>query len=284
MNGAQASVVPWPLRVPTCADDVWAASYPEFVAMVNQTNVMPGAYVTLSAWALHSRMDASSSVLDVACSTGFASRELARLTGCRAAGFDLSAGAVALAKLNHQAEGADLRLRYTQADGYAYRPDEHFTHVVVGAALGFFPDPAAMAGRLVELLDDGGYVLASPFYVEAPLPDEMAEIRRTVFGITAPMESYKEAVGLFRGFQVVHETRNVLVPETDEEIEQYCQSTIARACRQSGVADAATRATMLERLRLVKRATNRLREHQRYAVLVLRYRAPEYPNRYVELF
>ncbi|APU21285.1 class I SAM-dependent methyltransferase [Actinoalloteichus sp. GBA129-24] len=275
----------WPLSViPRTAQEVWAACYPDFVAMVNQTNVMPGAFTTLNTWALQSRMDHNSTILDVACTTGFSSRELARLTGCRATGFDLSADAVALARYNHHSTDPSLDLEYVQADGTTYASSRRFSHIVVGAALGFFLDPAGMATRLTGQLDDGGYLLASPFWSAAPLSPEVAVIRREVFGISSPMETRAEALAMFAGLDLLYQADHLLIPESDADIEHYCVSTIDRACSQSGVEDSSVRAAMLARLRSIKHATNRLREHQRYSVLVLRYDASTCPRRFVELF
>ena len=153
----------WPLTPPRTPEEVWAASYPDFVAMVNQTNVMPGAFSTLNTWALQSRMGKHSTLLDVACTTGFTSRELASLTSCEAVGFDLAADAVAVATYNHAHHHTHLDLDYVHADGMSFTPRRRFTHIAVGAALGFFPDPNAMAERLVGFLAEGGYLLASPY-------------------------------------------------------------------------------------------------------------------------
>jgi SAM-dependent methyltransferase len=285
MTALPAETYTWPLSsVPVTAEQVWAASYPDFVAMVNQTNVMPGAFATLNAWALYARMDARSTLLDVACTTGFTSRELARLTGCRALGFDLSPAAVALARFNHHISTPNLNLDYVRADGMTFDPGRSFSHVAVGAALGFFPDPAAMAQRAVGLLEDGGYLLAAPFWCDTTLPEEVAAIRRDVFGIRTPMETRAQVLGLFRGLDVVYQADHTLAPETDDQIDSYARSTVARACKQAGICDPHVRDAMHARLRLVKGATNRLREHQRYTVLVLRYTAATYPDRYVELF
>ncbi|MEV8322218.1 class I SAM-dependent methyltransferase [Kitasatospora sp. NPDC056731] len=275
----------WPLpAVPRSADAVRATSYPDFVAMINQTNVMPGAHATLNTWALHSRLGPHHRLLDVACTTGFTSRELARLTGCTATGFDLSHDSVNLARYNHHILDATLHLTYHQADGTTYRPDHTYSHVAVGAALGFFPDPPAMANRLLGFLDNGGYVLAAPFWAPEPLPDHAAAVRRDVFGITSPMETRHQALGLFGGLDVLHQADHTLTPEPDDAIEHYCQSTVDRACAQSGNTDPAVRTAMTDRLREIKHATNVLRAHQRYTVLVLRYDASAHPNRYVELF
>ncbi|GAB7185707.1 hypothetical protein ATKI12_5538 [Kitasatospora sp. Ki12] len=275
----------WPLpTVPRSADAVRAASYPDFVAMTNQTNVMPGAHATLNTWALHSRLGPQHHLLDVACTTGFTSRELARLTGCTATGFDLSADSVALARYNHGLLDPALRLTYHQADGTTYQPEHTFSHIAVGAALGFFPDPPTAAKRLLGFLDDGGYVLAAPFWAPEPLPEHAAAVRREIFGITSPMETRDQALALFTGLDVLHQADHTLTPEPDEAIEHYCRSTVDRAVAQSGNTDPAVRTAMTDRLREIKHATNTLRAHQRYTVLVLRYDAYTYPNRYVELF
>ncbi|AVV44164.1 hypothetical protein C6376_24700 [Streptomyces sp. P3] len=277
----------WPLtRIPQTAEDVHAASYTDFVAMVNQTNVPPGSHVTLNEWAVFGRVDASSSVLEVACTTGFSSRELARLTGCSAVGFDLSEDSVRMARHNHLNTDPSLRLDYFTADGATTTtpPGGPFTHVVVGAALGFFPQPAAMAHRLSGFLTDGGHLLASPFWAEQPLPAEAEAVRREVFGITSPMETYKEAMALYRGFDVMYASARKPVLETEEEIAHYCTSTVDRACAQSGVTDAPVRRAMIERLTRVRRASNLLRRHLSYSVLVLRHDKAAYPARYVELF
>ncbi|MEY9948370.1 class I SAM-dependent methyltransferase [Kitasatospora sp. GAS1066B] len=275
----------WPLpKAPHTAADVWSASYPDFVAMINQTNVMPGAHTTISTWALHARIDRDSSVLDVACTTGFTSRELARLTGCTATGFDLNQDSVALARYNHHTLDPALHLTYVQADGTTYQPGRTFSHIAVGAALGFFPDPPAMATRLLGFLNNGGYLLAAPFWAEDPLPEHAAAVRRDVFGITSPMETREQALALFAGLDVLHQNDHQLNPELDDAIEHYCASTIDRACAQADIRDPAVRNAMIDRLRQVKQATNTLRRHQQYTVLVLRHDARTYPNRYVELF
>ncbi|MBR7825807.1 class I SAM-dependent methyltransferase [Actinospica sp. MGRD01-02] len=285
MTTTQGFNLTWPLATPpTGPEHVWAASYPDFVAMINQTNVMPGAFATINDWALHARMSANSTLLDVACTTGFTSRELARITGCRALGFDLSANAIALARYNHLQSGRATDVEYVQADGMDFAPGRSFSHIAVGAALGFFPDPPGMARRLVDLLEDGGHILAAPFWCDYELPEEVQTLRRDIFGITSPMETRADALDLFRGLDVIYQADHTLTPETDEQVAHYCYSTIERVCHDAEIRDPRVKEAMTERLKSVKNATNRLRAHQRYSVFVLRYDATTYPHRYVELF
>jgi len=274
----------WPLTPPRTPEEVWAASYPDFVAMVNQTNVMPGAFSTLNTWALQSRMGKHSTLLDVACTTGFTSRELASLTSCEAVGFDLAADAVAVATYNHAHHHTHLDLDYVHADGMSFTPRRRFTHIAVGAALGFFPDPNAMAERLVGFLAEGGYLLASPYWSEDELPSEIAELRKNVFGITSPLPTRSAAMAPFRGLRTLHEEDHQPASESEADLATYCVATINRVCRQAQITVAPVREAMIERLRGIKDATNRLRPHLRYTTLVSAYDSAEYPHRYVELF
>lgn len=259
-------------------------SYTDFVGLINQWNVLPGSYTTLSKWQVFSEMKADSKLLEIACTTGFSSRELALRTGCSGEGIDISEKSVAMANYNHDVYAPNINFSYRVADGYGYQSSEKFSHIVVGAALGFFPDPIKMLKHCVSLLVDGGYVLASPFYVTETIPQELIKRAEGVFGITPTTVSYKEIMKHYSELEVVYEDRNDLVQETEEELAHYCSSTIGRAVKMLNVSNLDVKQAMYNRLYSIKKMSNDLRPYQRYSVLVLRYRSDVYPNRYVELF
>ena len=151
--------------------DIKNFSYTDFVGYINQWNVLPGSHVTLSKWAHFSGLNKKSKLLEVACTTGFSSRELALLSGCSGEGFDLSEKSVKMANYNKKEYTPNIKFSYVVADGYGYKSKNKFTHIVVGASLGFFPDPQRMLERCISMMNDNGYILASPFYVTKPLPE-----------------------------------------------------------------------------------------------------------------
>lgn len=263
---------------------ITSMSYVDFVAFINQWNTLPGSYATLSKWAAFSRMTSESRLLEVACTTGFTSRELATLTSCAATGFDLSEESVAMAKYNHERYAPNARLTYRQGNGLDIVLPGKFTHVAVGASLGFFPDPAVMVNRCVDWLEDGGYLLASPFYSVKPVPKTLVDHCKKVFGITVTTQSYDEILAPYRVFETFFEERNQIVPENFDELHSYCTSTIERACEIRGITSSDVRDAAYDRLLEIKQASNQLREYQNYSVLVLRYRSAVYPNRFAELF
>jgi 2-polyprenyl-3-methyl-5-hydroxy-6-metoxy-1,4-benzoquinol methylase len=259
-------------------------SYTDFVGLINQWNVLPGSHVTLSKWSCFSGLNSNSRLLEVACTTGFSSRELAILSGCCGEGFDLSEKSIDMAKYNKEKYAPNIDFKYSVADGYRYQSSKKFTHIAVGASLGFFPNPAKMLDRCVSMLNDGGYILASPFYVIKKIPEVLIKRAQKVFGITPTRVSYKEIMKSYNKLEVIYEERNNLVKETKGELDYYCKSTIDRACQMLGITDQKIYQAMYQRLFEIKKMSNDLRPYQMYSVLVLRYRKSIYPNRFVELF
>jgi len=273
-----------PNKATVTPDYVRDISYTDFVGLINQWNVLPGAYVTLSKWAKFSNLGPQSRLLEVACTTGFSSRELATLSGCAGEGFDVSKKSIEMAIYNKQRYAPHIRFSYSAADGYTYETDTPFTHIAVGAALGFFPDPQKMLDRCREMLVDGGHILAAPFYVTSPIPEELVTRAQKVFGITPTQVPHKEIMRLYDKFEILFEEHNELIQETNEDIDYYCTCTIDRAVEMLGITRKDAYEAMYTRLFEVKKMSNDLRPYQRYVVLVLRYRKAIYPNRFVELF
>jgi SAM-dependent methyltransferase len=229
-------------------------------------------------------MNADSRLLEVACTTGFSSRELAILTGCKGKGFDLSEKSIEMAEYNKKRYAPKINFSYEVADGYKYSVNKKYSHIAVGASLKFFPDPEKMLGRCIEMLKDNGYLLASPFYVTDQIPDNLVRRFKKIFDITPTNVSYKEIMSLYNKLEVIYENRNKLVKETEDELIHYCHSTTKRACEIRNIDDNKVYHSMFNKLLEVKKMSNDLRPYQEYSVLVLRYRKSVYPNRFVELF
>lgn len=265
-------------------EDIKKMSYTDFVGLINQWNVLPGSYNTLSKWLVFSKLNKKSNLLEVACTTGFSSRELSLFSGCRGLGFDISKKSIDMAKYNKKIYAPNTNLIYEKKDGYKFNTESKFTHIVVGASLGFFENPQKMMDKCVSLLSDNGMILASPFFVKKKIPKHLIERAKKVFGITPTNISYKEVMKLYNKLEIVFEERNYLVKETKEELDYYCKCTIDRACAMIGINDKKIYNEMYKRLYQIKAMSNDLRPYQMYSVLVLRYRKNVYPNRFVELF
>lgn len=265
-------------------EDIKKMSYTDFVGFINQWNVLPGSFNTLSKWKVFSNLNENSKILEIACTTGFSSRELAIISGCYGKAFDISEKSVKAAIENKNKYAPNIKIDYFVEDGYKFRCEEKFTHIIIGASLKFFPNPEEILKICLDHLVDGGYVLVSPFFIKSPIPESLISEFEKVFGIRPTVESYKDIMKLYKGLEILYEEKNDLIEETTEELEHYCKSTIERICKEKGIDDEKLFNAMYERLMEIKIMSNKLRPYQRYSVLVLRYRKNIYPNRYVELF
>lgn len=261
-----------------------SCSYTDFVGAINQWNVPPGSYDTLSRWRVFGDVTTASRLFEVACTTGFSCREMARATGCTAEGIDISALSVRLATYNAARHGAGGDTSYICGDALTHPALQKYTHVVVGAAARFFPEPMKLIDTCTDLLDDGGAILASPFYVHQRIPGDLVARAREVFGITVTNESYAEVFEPYAGLTVRYEQHITPRQETEAELRHYCDSTVQRFAEDAGVDAPDVLEVAHGRLLAIKRMSNDLRPYQRYAVLVLGFDRAQYPRRYVELF
>ncbi len=260
-------------------------SYTDFVGFVNQWNVLPGAYTTLSKWRVFAQINAGSRVLEIASTSGFSLREISLMSGCSGLGLDISASSINAANHNKEVYAPDAQIQYIVANGDTYENTEEFSHVIAGAALKFFPNPEITVQRITErYLLEGGYLLVCPFYAVKEIPEELIERARNIFGITITTTGYKETMSLYKNFEIVYEDRSSIIEETIDELTHYCNSTIERACAVRDIEDAEVKKAMFKRLMEIRVMSNVLRPYQNYSTLVLRYRKAVYPNRYVELF
>lgn len=265
-------------------DHIENLSYTDFIGLINQWNVLPGAFSTLSKWCTFSRINENSSILEVACTTGFSSREIASMYKCRALGLDISKSSVEKAIYNAKKSSLDNKVSYFHADLHDFEIKEKFSHVIIGASLKFFPDPINALNKCLTLVENNGYILASPFYTTSRIPDELVYKAKQIFGITPTVESYKEIMSAYRGLDIIYEDRCLIEQETEEEINLYCESTVNRFLNESHMNNDLIYDSAFNRLKKIKLMSNSLRPYQGYSVLVLKYNSDIYPERYVELF
>lgn len=266
-------------------EDLKKMPYTEFISFAHQWNIPPGSFVTLNEWAIFSRINKDSRILEIASTTGFSSREIARITGCSAVGIDICSSSVERAQFNHQLYAKNLDLEYICMDACDYKSEKKFTHIILGAALGFFENPEKMINNLKELLEDDGMILVSPYYLKGDkLPKDLIEKTKKVIEINPTNFDYYEAIKPYENFEVLYENRKEIIPETEEQMEKYSRETINTACKFHNITDEEIIEYMYQRMYEIKNICNELHKYFGYSVIVLRYRKNIYPNRYVELF
>lgn len=82
----------------------------------------------------------------------------------------ISKEAIKAAKENKEKYAKEIKVNYFVKSIYKFKTKEKFSHIVIGAGLKFFSCPNKVLKKSISLLKDGGYILASPFYIRSPIP------------------------------------------------------------------------------------------------------------------
>lgn len=169
--------------------DLLGMSYPDFVGRAGLINVPPGGRSTIDWWLDNCRIDANSRILDLACSTGFSGREIARSYGCSLTGIDRSRYAIESAQ--HLAASSSLKDASYLVGDAARLPfsDNSFTHVVAGSSFGFFPEPHDALGEVKRVLVQGGRLLVVLVYYEPFLGAELSRRLQAALGVRVTRRS-----------------------------------------------------------------------------------------------
>lgn len=266
-------------------EDVLAWNYTDFIANVGQWNVPPGTFSTVNEWAVFGHVTKKSRVLEIACTTGFSGRELAKLTGCSVFGIDISKASVEQAKKDAEYYAPHCKLEYQCIDLYDLPLTRKYTHIVLGAAIQFFTDQNKLIAIISQLLEDGGMLLVSPYYLtNCQLPENIIKDAQRVINIYPTNFDYYYAMNFYKDFEVLYHSRKNIVVESDDEINKYTNDTINRWIERNSITDDELIAVMRNRLLEIKQVCNNIHKYHSYSVMVLRYEKNVYPNRFVELF
>ena len=151
------------------------SEYLSVVAKSGQVNTPPGSYLTVKEWARHAFVNPSSTVLEIGCSTGFITIEMARYTGALCTGIDLHEKSILTARLNTDRFIAD-RVTFEQGDaGRLAFQDDRFSHVIVSGHLPFIPPEMRVEhiAEAVRVLKPWGHLLVALYYYKFPPPPEL---------------------------------------------------------------------------------------------------------------
>ena len=147
------------------------------VVKSGQVNTPPGSYLTIKEWARNSFVSHRSTVLEIGCSTGFISIEMARYTGAKCIGVDLHEGSIAAARYNVDKHIED-KVSFRQGDaGNLPFVDNFFSHVVISGHLPFIqPDKRKEhVAEALRVIKPWGYMLVALYYYHTSPPKKLVD-------------------------------------------------------------------------------------------------------------
>ena len=201
-------------------------NYFSVVATSAQVNTPPGSYSTLREWALNSFMDKESKVLEVGCSTGFISIELARYVRATCLGVDLHLNGLLRAKMNVDSYvAARVSFSCGGAQNLPFK-DGQFDHVVIGGHLPFITSEDRV-GHILEscrVVRAWGYLLVAIYYYRIPPPSRLVkEMNSTIGTFLSVADNKSYWTKLFERFPLTleYEAEYRVVPGSKERVHDY---------------------------------------------------------------
>jgi ubiquinone/menaquinone biosynthesis C-methylase UbiE len=198
-------------------------------------NTPPGSYRTVKEWIRESFLSRDSRVLELGCSSGFITTEIARYTGASCLGIDRNEPSVLAARGNVDSAIDGLATFETGDAGNLRFEDGTFSHTVVGGHLPFSPrelrrDHVAEAVRVTA---PWRYLLTALYFYQEKPPERLIEdFNREVGTSLSSEDDYAYWSSLFdeQGLQLEHEsihrvevadearTREYLAHVSDQEL------------------------------------------------------------------
>src|SRR5882724_4300043 len=246
-----------------------AASYSEFVALIEQENAPPGGIDTIDEWVEHGVINSSAVVLDLACSTGFSGREVSRRTRCcTVTGLDLVPIALTTATRMSRRSSAE-RPKYVCGDA-ASLPfgGQQFSHVLAGSCVGFIAERQSALREVKRVLRRGGSSCVASFcYCDEP-PAALLDEVETAIGYRPDRSRDLEYWLRFFGseFTLSYLRPARLAVMADAEVEPWVASLVR--CSEIAREDNEIAEVVHERLLQIQRCLNRHRLYQGAATMV----------------
>lgn len=174
--------------------------YLSTVVKSGQVNTPPGSYLTVKEWARKSFVNPQSTILEVGCSTGFISIEMARYTGATCVGVDLHEGSITVARHNVDKYISD-KVSFQQGDaGHLLFVENFFSHVIISGHLPFIQsgERRKHVVEALRVLKPWGHLLVALYYYHSPPPQQLVEEFNAKIGTKLSPEGTKDYwAGLF---------------------------------------------------------------------------------------
>lgn len=202
--------------------------YLSLVAKSGQVNTPPGSYKTVKEWITNSFLGPHSNVLEVGCSTGFITIEIARYVQATCCGLDLHEESIKTARENIDSHIAGNTSFVCGDAGSLQFPDHNFSHVVIGGHLPFIPAKmrSTHIAEAVRVTKPWGYILTALYFYKSPPPKTLVEEFNGVIGTKLEVDhDYIYWSKLFESQKLIleYESINEVVLANSARIQVYLQ-------------------------------------------------------------
>ncbi|MDG4763002.1 methyltransferase domain-containing protein [Solwaraspora sp. WMMD406] len=206
--------------------------YSRFVGFIRERNRPSGGIRSVQEATIHARIGRNSRVLEIGSNTGFASVNIALLTGASVVGIDLQEESVAEATRYARQQGVADRVDFRVGDVRSLRfSDGEFDAVWVSNVVSFVADQHAMLSECQRVLAPGGTLITIPIYYREQPPQALVDRVSAAIANQIDVRSKSSWRTFFESrhnLELYHEADYDYVDRTDQEIVEYCDTLLSK--------------------------------------------------------
>lgn len=253
------------------AENIEKMTYPDFVAFLGQKNTPPGGLHSLKRWVDLAEICSQSMVLDLACSNGFSSREVAKITNCSGKGVDLSVPAIAVANEEAVRAGMEHLLHYQIGDA-SYLPfdDQLFSHILGGCNFSFISSrDKALSECRRTLRKNGKLCISNFFYVKKP-PESLLDLVEQAIGFRPHGDwDYEWWDNFFKNkFSLLKEEIQLLPISLEEQLEKEIHNFIYEKSTYTFNLSKDIKDACFKKLLSIRKILNEHRKYQKFSISI----------------
>lgn len=211
------------------ADEVNRLPYVELLARLRESNRPPGGIDTVRRLVVNCHLRPGTDVLHAGCNAGFLSRELARRSGCRVLGIDISEAMVEAATKRASHEGLQDLVRHERQDMRGLDLNGlRFDVVLSGGALAFVDGHRRAVEQWIEAVKPFGLVADAELYYREPPPDELLEKVSDTIGVRVPRydRAYWTSVFDHELLERYYSHEGAVETASEAQITAYCERMV----------------------------------------------------------
>jgi len=172
-------------------------NYFELIAWLGIGSSHPGGFPATQQNLAAMQIETEQYVLDAGCGSGLTACHLAKTTGCKIIGIDISAEMVEKASLRAEKEGVSHLVQFRVADVYDLPFDDNHFDFVMAESITVFLDKVKVYQEFYRVLKPEGRVADLEMVILAELPPNIRTEMKACFGSATnplPYEEYLEAL------------------------------------------------------------------------------------------
>lgn len=209
-------------------EDIEKLSYTDFVSLIQEENRPSGGKNTIREILINTFINKDSKVLEVGCTNGFTSLEIARTIGCKVWGIDVNANSIENA-YKRRDESIKSHVKFEVGNAYNLPFDDNmFDLVICGNATSFMNQKNKAIEEYKRVLKPWKYVAIVPIYYLGKVPKEVVKKTSEEINVDIKIMSKQDWIDIFKdsGFEVYYVRDFCFDYKTEDQIIHYVKESL----------------------------------------------------------